>query len=40
MLKEKVLRPAVVCVNRHEDTTVETSNDDGNNDKSNNNGEE
>ena len=40
MLKEKVLRPAVVCVNRHEDTTAETSNDDDNNDKSENDGEE
>jgi len=39
MLKEKVLRPAVVCVNRHEVTTVETSNDDDNNDDSENNGE-
>ena len=28
MLKEKVLRPAVVCVNRHEAPTVETSNDE------------
>ncbi|MGD9397612.1 MAG: nucleotide exchange factor GrpE [Candidatus Thorarchaeota archaeon] len=39
MLKEKVLRPAVVCVNRHEDSTVEVSNDDDNNNDSENNGE-
>lgn len=39
MLKEKVLRPAVVCVNRHEVPTAETSNDEDNNDDSNNNGE-
>ena len=39
MLKEKVLRPAVVCVNRHEAPTVETSSDEDNNDDSNNNGE-
>jgi molecular chaperone GrpE len=38
MLKEKVLRPAVVCVNRHEIPTVETSSDEKNDD-SNNNGE-
>ena len=38
MLKEKVLRPAVVCVNRHETPTAETSNDEDN-DVSNNNGE-
>jgi molecular chaperone GrpE len=31
MLKEKVLRPAVVCVNRYESATAETSNDDDNN---------
>jgi molecular chaperone GrpE len=31
MLKEKVLRPAVVRVNRHEDSTAETSNDEDNN---------
>ena len=28
MLKEKVLRPAVVCVNRHEEPTVEANNDE------------
>ena len=39
MIKEKVLRPAVVCVNRHETPTAETSNDDDNNDVSDNNGE-
>ena len=38
MLKEKVLRPAVVCVNRHELPTAESNYDD-NNDDSNNNGE-
>ena len=39
MLKEKVLRPAVVCVNRHETPAAETSNDNDNNDVSDNNGE-
>ncbi|MFX1485236.1 MAG: nucleotide exchange factor GrpE [Promethearchaeota archaeon] len=39
MLKEKVLRPAVVCVNRHEDITVETSNDDDDNDNLESSGE-
>jgi molecular chaperone GrpE len=39
MLKEKVLRPAVVLVNRHESFTAETSNDEDNNDDLNNDGE-
>ncbi|MFX1579203.1 MAG: nucleotide exchange factor GrpE [Promethearchaeota archaeon] len=39
MLKEKVLRPAVVLVNRHESLTAETSNDEDNNDDLNNDGE-
>ena len=39
MLKEKVLRPAVVLVNRHEGLTAETSNDEDNNDDLNNDGE-
>jgi molecular chaperone GrpE len=39
MLKEKVLRPAVVCVNRHEVSAVESSNDD-NSDDSDNNGDQ
>jgi len=39
MLKEKVLRPAVVIVNRHEDSTAVTSADEDNNDNSENNGE-
>jgi molecular chaperone GrpE len=36
MLKERVLRPAVVCVNRHEVQPVEESNDDDNNNSKNN----
>jgi molecular chaperone GrpE len=39
MLKEKVLRPAVVCVNRHEMSTAETDNDEINVDEFKNNGE-
>ena len=39
MLKEKVLRPAVVCVNRYEPPTAETGNDEDNNVDSNNNGD-
>lgn len=39
MLKERVLRPAVVCVNRHEVQPVEASNDEDNNNNSENNGE-
>ncbi len=39
MLKDKVLRPAVVCVNRYEAPTVEKSNDEDNDDNSDNNGE-
>jgi molecular chaperone GrpE len=39
MLKEKVLRPAVVIVNRHEVPTAETSDNEDNNDNSDNNGE-
>jgi molecular chaperone GrpE len=39
MLKEKVLRPAVVCVNRHEVSTVEKSNDEDNDNDSEKNGE-
>jgi molecular chaperone GrpE len=33
MLKEKVLRPAMVCVNRHEVPAVETSNDNDKDDQ-------
>ncbi len=39
MLKERVLRPAVVCVNRHEVHPVEESSDDDDNNKSKNNGD-
>ncbi len=39
MLKEKVLRPAVVCVNRHETPTAETSNEATNVEELENNGE-
>ena len=39
MLKDKVLRPAVVCVNRYEVPTAETSNDEDIDDNSDNNGE-
>ncbi|MFW9788751.1 MAG: nucleotide exchange factor GrpE [Candidatus Thorarchaeota archaeon] len=39
MLKEKVLRPAVVCVNRHEDTTVESNNEEDKKDDSDKDGE-
>ena len=39
MLKEKVLRPAVVCVNRHEVPTAETGNDEDIDVNSDNNGE-
>lgn len=36
MLKEKVLRPAVVCVNRHEVPTAENGNEEDNEDSKNN----
>jgi len=39
MLKDRVLRPAVVCVNRHEVQSVEESSDEDNNNNSENNGE-
>ena len=39
MLKEKVLRPAVVLVNRHETPPAESSNDEETNDNSNNDGD-
>jgi molecular chaperone GrpE len=39
MLKEKVLRPAVVLVNRHEVQPAEESKDEDNNNNSENNGE-
>ncbi len=39
MLKEKVLRPAVVCVNRHEVQPAEVSKDEDNKSISENNGE-
>jgi molecular chaperone GrpE len=39
MLKDKVLRPAVVIVNRHEEPSAETSSDEDNNDNSDNDGE-
>ncbi|MHA1944280.1 MAG: nucleotide exchange factor GrpE [Candidatus Thorarchaeota archaeon] len=39
MLKERVLRPAAVCVNRHEVQPVEESNDEDNNNNSEDNGE-
>jgi molecular chaperone GrpE len=39
MLKEKVLRPAVVLVNRHESLTAKTSNDEDINDDLDNDGE-
>ncbi|MFW9834550.1 MAG: nucleotide exchange factor GrpE, partial [Candidatus Thorarchaeota archaeon] len=39
MLKEKVLRPAVVLVNRHESPTAKISNDEENNDDLDNDGE-
>ncbi len=39
MLKEKVLRPAVVCVNRHEDSMVETQNEEDNDKNSKDEGE-
>ncbi|TET06611.1 MAG: nucleotide exchange factor GrpE [Candidatus Thorarchaeota archaeon] len=39
MLKDRVLRPAVVCVNRHEVQPVEESSDEDKNSKLENNGE-
>jgi molecular chaperone GrpE len=39
MLKEKVLRPAVVCVNRHEVSTVETQHEEDNDTNSKDEGE-